>query len=658
MVNRAANLSATGTSDYIHWPISLLNGRTNFTISLWFKTSVNKSQQEIIHALGSDSGDDEIEIYLINSTRIRVNIRDDGNDYTTPSSFTNGAWHHLAVTRSGASVCVYLDATMLACNTRSSNALSITDSNALLTGQEQDSFGGGFNSKQALEAQLDEFKVFAAALSASSISSIYANEQAGNNWDGSTRSNPCATAPCETFRDEFSSDSYGRSDGTASWAGNWTEVGDNGSSSNGNIEISGNRLQFEGDASNNTSIYREANLSGYTSATLSFDYSESGWDSNDTLEVRVSANGGANWTTIHTFNSDQGAGGTFSQDITAYIAGNFRLAFVITSANGDNDEFYIDNVQIEACTTSSSLNHVRLEHDGDGLTCMPETITVKACADASCTSLFNTGSTSVTLSGTGWSSNPITFTGSTTVTLSKTTPQTVTLGTSAISPTPAGATLCYIGATQDCNLIFSDAGFIFAATTGGSGVTIPTQTAGTPSATYYLRAIKTSTTTGACEAALVGANSVDLAYECNDPTTCYGTNLMSVNGGTSTIISRNNNGSVSSYSATPMTFDAGGRQCALHLQLRRCGQSDHPCAKERELGPSFRRHQCLYRQTRRLRRDPLRRLGARRLHRCPRRSGPHRRRQRLCQGRRAIQGLNHRQSLNRYRHPKLRARQQ
>ena len=558
VVNRAADLSATGTSDYIHWPISLLNGRTNFTISLWFKTSVNKSQQDILHGLGSGSGDDEIEIYLINSTGVRVNIRDDGNNYTAASSFANGAWHHLAVTKSGTSVCVYLDSTMLDCNTRSSNALSITNSNALLTGQEQDSFGGGFTSSQALEAQLDEFKVFAAALSASSISSIYANELAGNNWDGSARSNPCLTGPCETFRDEFSSNSYGRNDGTASWTGNWTEGGDNGSSSNGNIEIASNRLQFEGDADNNTSIYREANLSGYTSATLSFDYSESGWDSHDTLEVRVSANGGADWTTIHTFNNDQGAGGTFSQDITAYIAGNFRLAFVITSANGSDDEFYIDNVQIEACTTSSSLNHIRLEHDGDGLTCMPETITIKACADANCDSLYTAGSTSVTLSDTGWSSNPITFTGSTTVTLSKTAPQTVTMGTSAVSPSPAGVTRCYLGVTQDCNLIFSDAGFIFAATTGGTEVTIPVQTAGTASGTYYLRAVKTSTTTGACEAALVGANSVELAYECNDSATCYAADLMSVNGGTATTIARNNNGSVTSYTSTPMTFDANG----------------------------------------------------------------------------------------------------
>jgi len=827
VVNHAADLSASGTSDYIRWPISLLNGRTNFTISLWFKTSANKSQQEIFHGLGSGSGDDEIEIYLVNSTGIRVNIRDEGNNYNAASSFANGAWHHLAVTRSGTSVCVYLDATLLDCNTRSSNALSITNSNALLTGQEQDSFGGGFTSSQALEAQLDEFKVFAAALSASSISSIYANELAGNNWDGSARSNPCpiddgtvvsggctestvgadtlitctgngtftppagvthvrylvvagggggggigsddedgaggggaggilsgtsvavtpgtsysiivggggaagtgsdnggnggdstfstltaigggggaregghngrdggsggggsdndhggdgtagqgndggdgnnndgggggggageagangtdttggdggdgvennitgasvyygggggggadgggaggaaglggggsaptgrgagnsgtantggggggatgsdsgsaynggeggagivvlrynASTDCATFRDEFSSDSYGRNDGTASWTGNWTEVGDNGSSSNGDIEIAGNRLQFEGDADNNTSIYREADLSGYTSATLSFDYSESGWDSHDTLEVRVSANGGADWTTIQTFNNDQGAGGTFSQDITAYIAGNFRLAFVVTSANGGDDEFYIDNVQIEACTTSSSLDHIRLEHDGDGLTCMPETITVKACADVNCTSNA-TSSTTVTLSGTGWSSNPITFIGSTMVDLSKTIPTTVTLGTSAVSPSPAGATRCYIGATQDCNLIFSDVGFIFAATTGGSGLTIPSQTAGTPSGPYYLRAIKTSTTTGACEAALVGANSVDLAYECNDPATCYAADLMNINGGTATTIARNNNGSVTSYTpSVPMTFDAGG----------------------------------------------------------------------------------------------------
>ena len=243
--------------------------------------------------------------------------------------------------------------------------------------------------------------------------------------------------------------------------------------------------------------------------------------------------------------------------------------YTTNSANGYIDEVRIYNTELtiqdvvadegraHACS-SGSIDHIRIEHDGDGLTCMPETVTVKACADPACATLY-TGSTTVTLSGSGWTANPITFTsGSGTADLSITTPQTVTLGTSTVSPLPSYATNCYVGTTADCSLVFTDAGFIFSGSTGGAEATIPTQVAGTSSGTYYLRAVKKNYTTMACEAALSGATTVNFAYECNDPATCYAADLMSVNGGSATTIARNNNGNVSRYTPVNMTFDANG----------------------------------------------------------------------------------------------------
>jgi len=109
-----------------------------------------------------------------------------------------------------------------------------------------------------------------------------------------------------------------------------------------------------------------------------------------------------------------------------------------------------------------------------------------------------------------------------------------------------------------CSTTFNTAGFIVSGTAGGAAATVPAQTAGISSATYYLRAVRTSTTTQQCESALAGAQSVDFAYECNNPTTCSGSNLMSVNGGASTVIQRNNNGSALSYTPVNMTFDVNG----------------------------------------------------------------------------------------------------
>ena len=157
---------------------------------------------------------------------------------------------------------------------------------------------------------------------------------------------------CVTYRDEFTTESYSRQDGSASWSTNWNEVSDNGVVSNGDIEISNGRLQLEGDGSGSTTlgapyIERETDLSSYTTATLSFDYSESGnWEGNDDIEIYVSSNGGSSWNLIHTFTNDQGSSTQqFSRDISSYIASNTRIAFV-EKANSDSEKFYFDNVQI------------------------------------------------------------------------------------------------------------------------------------------------------------------------------------------------------------------------------------------------------------------------------------------------------------------------
>jgi hypothetical protein len=242
----------------------------------------------------------------------------------------------------------------------------------------------------------------------------------------------------------------------------------------------------------------------------------------------------------------------FAETVTV-TPDTYNSALYGSKATPDRDE------PVSVTFISPTLDHIRIEHTGTGVTCLASTVTVKACVDAACSTLSPT-STTVTLSPAGgWATNPVTFTGSTTVGLSITMPQTVTLGTSAVTPSPSGTSpQCYVGATPDCNLVFADAGFIFSTIAGGAVATIPAQTAGVSDATYYLRAVKTNTTTKACESALSGANTVNFAYECNDPTTCYAADLMSVNGGAATTIARNNNGSVASYTPVSMTFDANG----------------------------------------------------------------------------------------------------
>lgn len=198
------------------------------------------------------------------------------------------------------------------------------------------------------------------------------------------------------------------------------------------------------------------------------------------------------------------------------------------------------------CT--ATFSHIRIEHTGQGLTCEPATVTVKACADATCSTLYP-GSVTTTLSPTGWvGGNTVSFTGSTMAYLRHTTPGTVAMGAGTTSPAPASTTLCFNGLAQTCDLEFNDTGFLFSA--------IPTQTAGTTSATHTLRAVRKSDSSNVCVGLFNGKVNIDLASQCVNPTTCQTGQQVTVTNNGSTAIAGNPGVGVGTWTTKSMTFGA------------------------------------------------------------------------------------------------------
>jgi MSHA biogenesis protein MshQ len=127
---------------------------------------------------------------------------------------------------------------------------------------------------------------------------------------------------------------------------------------------------------------------------------------------------------------------------------NFNLSFT-GSTGGSTNIHEIDNLNI--CTVQGlavpTLHHIQVTHNGTACTgaTNPAPVTIKACADAACSALYQ-NSVTVTLTsapGGTWSpGSPITFTGgSTTVTLSDTTARLDTLVATATSPVASSATV-------------------------------------------------------------------------------------------------------------------------------------------------------------------------------------------------------------------------
>lgn len=175
-----------------------------------------------------------------------------------------------------------------------------------------------------------------------------------------------------------------------------------------------------------------------------------------------------------------------------------------------------------------AVDHYRIElSDNQGLTCEAKSVTVKACANASCSQASDlyTDTTTVSLSPEnsqwqGGASNRSLTNGQASFSYQQATPTTVTFGLTATDPT--ASVRCFIGGSEvtlgNCQASFTDTGFIFD--------TIDPQVSGQTFSNINIRAVRTDTNTGACTTALSGKQTVKLALDCLNPSTCHGNAAM------------------------------------------------------------------------------------------------------------------------------------
>ncbi|MGQ0752034.1 MAG: DUF4347 domain-containing protein, partial [Betaproteobacteria bacterium] len=155
----------------------------------------------------------------------------------------------------------------------------------------------------------------------------------------------------DTVRDNFGAVSYSNNNGTENWSSGWVDV--DGNPSGGNIFISGGQLVLSANLINFDTIDRGINLSGATSATLSFSYSNQ-LALLSAIDLQISTNGGTSYTTIATFSPTSNFGsGNFSTDISAFISANTRIRFAITGVLLGNT-LSVDNIEVSYTTSSFS----------------------------------------------------------------------------------------------------------------------------------------------------------------------------------------------------------------------------------------------------------------------------------------------------------------
>ncbi|MFQ5515077.1 MAG: DUF6701 domain-containing protein [Myxococcota bacterium] len=287
----------------------------------------------------------------------------------------------------------------------------------------------------------------------------------------------------------------------------------------------------------------------------------------------------------------QGTGGSGKETIHTYVySRTFSTATTDTFTASLSAKTWWSSAGIvlnpsAAGNSCGTVDHFAISHDGSAVNCQAENVTIRAhdashAVDTSFTGTISlttstahgdwslvTGGGTLTNSGSGAASYVFAAgdAGQVVLGLKDTYSETVDINVSDGSASEAAA--------EDPSLSYASAGFVFLA--DGIKNTIGTQIGGKASnvapgaQTLELQAVRTSDETGACEAAFTGTQTIELAFECENPSTC-GTNQVTING---TAIAGSPSGSVSSYTGVGLDFgDATDTTASFVLSYLDVGQ--------------------------------------------------------------------------------------
>ena len=605
-IERGAGLSIA--QHHIETSIPLPN---SFSVSAWFKkpTTTTGNRYFILGAM--QSGGDLLFLDRSRNWRWGVYNSSTGALYGSFSfASLDNNWHHIALVYSGGQTKLYIDGNYI----ETVNRAPAGTLKFIGTSFDQ----VNTSTPQGFRAPLDEFMIFGSTLSASNIQTLYTNQLAKRNYDGSSRtavncsnllalysfeqtnfstnitdtsgfnhhatnmggvsiatgkycrgfdSNPTNSSSVtdNAFNSNLDLDSDIGLQGTISFwfksNTDWDQGGYNGGERTlfdasqylyqnwfqnkyFTLEIQSNgrlRFAFEDSADDDfrfdepLGAVRNANTWYYI--TVTWDYV------NDTFQLYVDGN--LLITEIKNTNGSMSDLGNviFGDNASTYSEnGNPSLASR-TSANGQFDEVRIYNKVLSQAEIQADMNdkagcisidHFLIEHDGTGLTCDVEPITIKACADSNCSALAS-DNVSLDLLGNGVVKASTSFSQQTTINIKHTVAETLTLAIANPSITPTNNTVCFNGSITSCDIVFADTGFRFLV--DGNAINIPTQLSAKPSNTGYhsadikLQAVQTDTATGACQAALVNNVTIEMAAKCTNPVACAGHNVT-INGNT------------------------------------------------------------------------------------------------------------------------------
>ena len=145
-------------SDFTNFPT------TAFTVEAWVWTSNLLKNGTVLSFAATGTAVDANEAALYNTRDLQPIVANLFAN-TQAVSVADGQWHHLAMTwTNSGELRLYKDGALAVSSNGFKTGTALRDFGSLVLGQDQDSFGGGFDVNQALEGMLDEVRLWSEAL--------------------------------------------------------------------------------------------------------------------------------------------------------------------------------------------------------------------------------------------------------------------------------------------------------------------------------------------------------------------------------------------------------------------------------------------------------------------------------------------------------------
>ena len=144
---------------------------TAFTVEAWVWTSNLLKNGTVLSFAATGTAVDANEAALYNTRDLQPIVANLFAN-TQAVSVADGQWHHLAMTwTNSGEVRLYKDGALAVSSNGFRTGTVLRDFGSLVLGQDQDSFGGGFDGNQSLEGMLDEVRLWSEALPQTTIQS-------------------------------------------------------------------------------------------------------------------------------------------------------------------------------------------------------------------------------------------------------------------------------------------------------------------------------------------------------------------------------------------------------------------------------------------------------------------------------------------------------